>query len=112
MTVNDVIIAADRLRPNQIPWELKAQWVQEIEAQVAEMMGEAERPHLTDNSEMLLPDNHNSCYMWYVACQIDKAAKDNGQFGSDMVYYAEAVKGDMGWWRRNNRPPHSGHWKV
>ena len=115
MTVNEVILTADRLRPNTVPWELKAKWIFELEAMAAEMMG-AEEPQepLTYDGALLLPDNHNGCYVWKVCAEIDMSNKDSGQYERDYGKYAQEWAQTQAWYRRNHRPKQDGQqiWRV
>lgn len=103
MTLLDVLSRADGIRPNEIPAEVKAAWVYELEAEFAEMMGK-ERPEnpYPDNGELLMPDAYGSSYVWHVCKNIDAANKDMEVYALDSQVADQEKGRAMAWYRRNN----------
>ena len=104
------------MRPNMIDTERKAAWIFELEGDFAEMMGVPAPVNSFDGApddiELLMPHPKDRCYELYVAAMIDHENQDMKLYNQDITL-ANAARADAcAWWRRNNRPECSGHWKV
>lgn len=107
MTLLDAIAQADGLRPNTIPADVKAQWVEEIEEIYAEMMGVETENGFPNNKELLLPRGH----VWHVCAMIDLANKDFEFYNVDKAKAEDEIKEERAKWRRVN-PARRTVWRV
>lgn len=115
MKIKDAISAADEMRPNAISEKIKAKWVQDLNAQLAETMGieppiPVEWPE--DGPELLMPAPHDEIYQLYLMARIDYSQEDMELYQMDSAMSDKAISDARAWWRRNNRPACDGNWKV
>ncbi len=104
MTLKQAIVEADKLRPNAVPDALKAAWIFELEADLAEMM-EVDEPKNTwpeSDSVLLMPDGHNSMYYLYLMAMIDNANEETALYANDMAVAQNAIDEARAWWWKNH----------
>ncbi|MBQ6552429.1 MAG: hypothetical protein IJL83_02265 [Clostridia bacterium] len=106
MKLLDAIAKANELRPNTIRDEFKAQWVRELECEVAEMIG-AEMPvfDYPKDTELLMPAPHEYIYVYRLCAMIDQANEDTSLYANDMTVANNAFVAACAWWRRGHTPP-------
>jgi len=103
MTLLKAIAGANALRPNAIDDAMKASWIYELEAEVAELM-DVELPEMDypNDQELLMPKPHDNFYHLYVCAMIDFALEDTQLYVNDMTMANSAKDAAFRWWRRNN----------
>lgn len=103
MTLLKAIARADSVRPNALDQELKADWVMELEAEIAECM-DVELPENTfpKDMELLMPFPHDNIYYLYLCAKIDLTMEDTQSYVNDQVVADSAIKGAKSWWRRGH----------
>ena len=103
MKLLEAISYADTLRPNAIDDKLKAMWLWELEAEVAELM-EVELPENTfpEDCDLLMPSPQDNIYYLYLMAKIDLAVEDTQLYVNDMTVYNAAVLDAKKWWRRHH----------
>lgn len=110
MTLLNAIAKANELRPNTIRDEFKAQWVAELEGDVAEMMGiGAPQFEYPNDADLLMPAPHDYIYVYRLCAMIDAANEETTLYANDSVVFNDAIAKAQSWWRRHNMPPHSDH---
>ena len=113
MTTREVIKQADALRPNCIEAEAKSNILRELESEYAELMGMELPENLwPEDQTLLMPAPHDNSYVWYLCAGIDLMNAETDLYANDKVVANSKVSEAMAWWRRHNRPPHRGNWKV
>lgn len=103
MTLLKAIAGANALRPNMIDDSLKADWIYELESEVAELM-DVELPEMDfpNDCELLMPKPHDNIYHLYVCAMIDFYLEDTTLYVNDMTIANSAKKSAFSWWRRHN----------
>lgn len=103
MTLLKAIARADSVRPNALDQELKADWVMELEAEIAECM-DVELPENTfpKDMELLMPFPHDNIYYLYLCAKIDLTMEDTESYVNDQVVADSAIVDAKSWWRRHN----------
>lgn len=103
MTLLKAIARADSVRPNALDQELKADWVMELEAEVAECM-DVEFPETTfpKDMDLLMPFPYDNIYYLYLCAKIDLTMEDTQSYVNDQVVADSAIKGAKSWWRRGH----------
>lgn len=103
MTLLKAIARADSVRPNALDQELKADWVMELEAEIAECM-DVELPENTfpKDMELLMPYPHDNIYYLYLCAKIDLTMEDTQSYVNDQVVADSAIVDAKSWWRRHN----------
>lgn len=113
MTVRDAIKRADALRPNTLESEDKARWLRALEAEYAEVMGMELPENLwPEDQTLLMPAPHDEGYVWALCAYIDLANEENELYANDRITANSMTEAAKAWWRRHNRPPYRGNWKV
>lgn len=114
MTVKRAIVIADEFRPNAISEDHKFAWVYQVEAEVAEMMGEEDLPvnPFPDDADLLMPEPYDNIYPLYVVAMIDFYNGETNLFSNDRAMYEEAMSAAKAWYRRNNKPEYEGNWRT
>ena len=104
MTLLKAIARADSVRPNALDQELKADWVMELEAEVAECM-DVEFPENTfpKDMDLLMPFPYDNIYYLYLCAKIDLTMEDTQSYVNDQVVADNAIKVAKSWWRRGNK---------
>lgn len=105
MTIKDAIHKADELRPNPISTDTKVDWLNELNAQLSEMMDVDMPPALNANSavELLMPRPYDSIYTYYLCAMIDNAQEEFNLFNNDMMLYNASMREALAWWRRHHK---------
>ena len=111
MTLLTAIAKANELRPNAIRDEIKADWVQNLEGDVAEMM-EITPPTFSfpDDAELLMPAPHEYIYVYYLCALIAQANEESTLYANDMTVAQSAISEARAWWRRHHRPDESNNY--
>lgn len=113
MKTLDAIKQADSLRDNTLPAEQKAAWLNKLDGEIAEMMGvDAPENAWPEDSELLMPREHDEVYVLYLVAMIDYYNQESTLYQNDMVVYNTAMSNARAWWRRHNCPERNGGWKV
>lgn len=107
MTLLDAIARADGIRPNSVPAEVKAGWVQEVEEIFCEMTGKESENKFPENRELLMDNG----YVFYVCAMIDLANKDTELYMIDRAKADEEIKAVRAAYRRAHSTAGS-HWRV
>lgn len=107
MTLLDAISRADGIRPNTIPAEVKAAWVQEVEDLYSEMTGMESENSFPKDRELLMEYG----YVWYVCAMIDLASKDTELYMIDRAKADEEIRAARAAYRRAHSTAGS-HWRV
>lgn len=114
MTLLNAIAKANMLRPNAIDDSLKAEWVLELEGDVAELMDYEPEPDEDGNippfpvnpfpkdCDLLMPFPKDNIYHLYVAAMIDFVMEDTQTYINDMTVANTAKDDAFRWWRRHN----------
>lgn len=106
MNLLKAIARANKLRPNAIDDSIKADWVFEIEMEVAELMGVPYIPNsYPKDMELLMPEPKDNIYYLYLMAMIDNAIEDTQLYVNDMVIFNEAKSDAFKWWRRHHMKP-------
>lgn len=103
MTLRKAIAGANKLRPNAIDDSLKADWIWELESEVAELM-DTELPEMNypEDQELLMPSPHDNIYHLYVCAMIDFYLEDTQLYINDMTMANSAKDSAFRWWRRHH----------
>lgn len=113
MTLLKAIARANTLRPNAIDDSIKADWVWELEAEVAELMDwEAKTEEgevitcpinpFPNDCELLMPSPKDNIYALYLCAMIDNTIEDTQLYVNDMTISNKARDDAFKWWRRHN----------
>ena len=113
MRIKKAITNADRLRPNTIDDEQKAEWIYELEGRLAETM-EAEEPMRLwpEDQELAMPAPYDGIYELYVMARIDLAQMETDEYANDMTVFDAAYAAAIAWWRRCHCPKKDRKWGV
>lgn len=113
MKISEVLRRADDLRPNTIGDEQKAAWVQDLDAQLSEMMG-VPMPEYTWPTDrvLLMGAPHEEIYQLYLCAKIDYYNNEPSMYANDLAMFNSALDQALAWYRRNNMPPYRGNWRV
>ena len=114
MTLLNAIAAADAMRPNDIPNDVKASWLYELEADLAEMM-EIDAPEnpFPEDAQLLVSSPRDGFYALYLCAKIDHVLQDFDLYANDAAMADGAIAEFKAWYRRHNR--HSsctGNWRT
>ena len=105
MYLLEAIAEADKLRPNAIGEEIKAEWLEQVEATVADIQQiQPPPPSHPNDKELLMPPPMDRLYVFWLAAMIDWAQLDLDLYAVDKAMYEEALTEAKAWWRRNNVP--------
>ena len=108
MNINEVIERADQLRPNLIEAPRKAEWVYQLEADFAEMMGldipREKEYDVNDTEELLIGFPRDEVYVLYLCAKIDYAQEETTLYANDMTAANSMISDATAWWRRHNKP--------
>ena len=114
MTVKEAVKRADALRMNTVSDEQKAEWVLDLDGQLAEMFGVSvpknEWPE--KDAVLLMPAPHEEIYQLYLICKIDYYNQEMSLYANDLVFYNAALAEAKAWYRRHHRPVCNRNWKV
>ena len=114
MYLRKAMSQADGIRPNAVDEELKAQWLRDLDAKVAETM-QVDEPEWKwpEDQELLMPHPMDRVYVFWLCAMIDWAQLDMQLYQIDKAMYDEAWSEALAWWRRHNRPRVFGKgWRV
>ena len=113
MTIFEAITRANTLRANTLGDAQKYAWLNDLDGQIAEMMGlDAPASTFPDDRELLMPPPHEEIYQLYLVAKIDYYNNEIDMYTNDLMVYGEMLAEAKAWWRRNNKPPQRGSWKV
>ena len=113
MKLKEAIARADALRPNAIPEEQKAAWIDELDGKLAETLGvDAPAPSWPEDAVLLVPPPCDNVYELYLCAMIDFSNQETGLYANDMAVFNAAVREARAWWRRHDCPRQSGNWRV
>lgn len=113
MTMKKAIMHANALRPNTLDDEIKANWVHELDAKIAEMMGEDEPVNYwPEDSELLMSAPCDNIYELYVMAMIDYYNQETTLYANDMAVYGEALAEARASWRRAHKPVQSKNYTM
>lgn len=105
MTLNAAIAKANELRPNTLNDEMKADWVAQLDGDVAEMMElPTPSPDFPVDHELLMPAPYDYIYVYYLCALIDQANEESALYANDMAIANSAISEARAWWRRHHRP--------
>ena len=103
MNLLKAIARADSVRPNAIDNDLKADWIMELEAEIAECMyAELTENTFPNDMELLMPYPHDNIYYLFLCAKIDFAMEDTESYVNDMAAANQAIDEAKKWWRRHN----------
>ena len=111
MTLNQAIQRADELRPNSLEHEIKADWVRELEGQVAGFMG-LPFEDAGDDAPLLMQAPFDNIYYLYLAAMIDFAQQDSDLYYNDSVLFNASMNRAKSCYISQNLPPDGGNWRV
>lgn len=104
MTAQTAITQADTLRPNNLDASLKLKWLDELDAELAEMMN-IDMPEPCDADTMLLmPSPYDQVYPYHLMVKIDFALEETDLYMLDSAVANRYLGQAKAWWRRNHRP--------
>ena len=113
MEIYEAIRRANLLRSNTIEDEQKYAWANDLDGQIAEMMGvDAPVNVFPDDRELLMPSPHEEIYQLYIVSKIDYYNNEIEMYTNDLMVYEAALSEAKAWWRRNNRPDSAGNWNA
>lgn len=103
MTLLKAIAGANTLRPNAIDDSIKADWIYELEAEVAELM-DTELPEFMfpEDQDLLMPKPYDNFYHLHVCAMIDFYLEDTQLYVNDMTMANSAKDSAFKWWRRHH----------
>lgn len=107
MTINEAIKEADDLRPNALKLSYKLRWLQELDRDIANMMGvdyeETSIYNYEGERELLMPAPYESVYVYHLMAEIDMAIEDSDKFVNDSTIANQKLAEAKAWYRRNHR---------
>lgn len=104
MTNKQAIAAANASRPNMIDDTRKAEWLMEIDAQVAERMGVEEQENKWPaEQDLLMPSPHAEMYVLYLMAKIDLENEEFELYQDDAMVANNAAAEAYAWYRRTHR---------
>ena len=104
MNLLECMDRANELRPNDIREELKAQWVNVLEGDVANLMGvDAPADPFPEDGELLLPHPWSYCYVYYLCAMIDWAQKDFDIYYVDYEMFNSLWAQMAAWWAKEGK---------
>ena len=113
MNLKQAINRADALRPNLIPDEMKASWINDLDCRIAELMGkDAPADVWPQDRTLLMPAPCDSIYEFYLMAMIDLAQQDSALYFNDMTVFNSLYTDAKCWYRRNHKPKASENWRV
>ena len=113
MKILEAIRRANNLRVNTIEDEQKYSWANDLDGQIAEMMGkDAPLSVFPDDRDLLMPTPYEEIYQLYLVSKIDYYNNEIDMYTNDLMVYESALNEAKAWWRRNNKPPHRGNWNL
>lgn len=105
MRLKEAMAEADKLRPNTIGDEQKAEWLEQLDRRFAETQQIDPPPaSFPDDKELLMPGPVDRVYVLWLCAMIDWEHVDTDLYAIDMEMYNEAYKDAIAWWRRHHRP--------
>lgn len=113
MTIKETIKKADRLRPNAINDEQKADWVWSLETDIADLIGADMKANpFPADVDLTMPAPYDGIYSLYLMAMIDNYNQDSTLYANDMTMFNEAYGEARRWWRRHHLPFENKNWKV
>ena len=113
MKVSEAIKEADALRPNTVDDEQKVKWLQELEGEIAEMLG-VECPTIqfpVENQSLLLPD-HEEVYPRYLIAMIDYYNGESALYENDITLFNRIYAEAKAFYRRHHVPKQEKDWRT
>ena len=105
MTVRQAIAQANTLRPNTLSDEIKSEWLNRVDGEMAQMMGKTPPQNKwPEDAPLLMPHPHDELYVLYLCARIDYYNQETTEYQNDMESYNQAVANARAWWRRENKP--------
>lgn len=105
MYLHKAIAEADKLRPNTVDDEMKAAWLEQLEARLADVLQiEPPDPSWPDDKELMMPRPGDQMYVFWLCAMIDWAQLDLQMYQIDQMMFEESRKSAVAWWRRHHRP--------
>lgn len=106
MRLLEAIARADELRPNAISNSIKADWVYQLEGELAEMirMPYPKNPFPNDGL-LIMPSPKDNIYELYLCAMIDNANEDSALYMNDMEIANAAITDAKKWYMRNFHKP-------
>lgn len=113
MKVSEAITKANQLRINTLGDDIKAEWLNALEGEVAELM-DVECPvnNFPEDQDLLMPREHEQVYPLYLVAKIDYFNGEFDLYNNDIVVFNDAFHKACAWYRRHNVPKSSGHWRL
>lgn len=113
MTASDVIMTADRVRPNIVEDDDKLRWISVLEKQIIDHMtryGECDKSsdEIHHSSVLSLGEEYKDMYIYYVVSMIDLANQDIAMYNNSCSFFNEMFDAWQKKWRRQNLPLTSG----
>lgn len=116
MTVNEAIMAADKLRPNAYSEKDKIGWLSGLDGKIAlevhkrRDVPKYEYPKDSD-TELLVKEPHSSMYPLYIVAMIDFYNRDTEAYMNSGSMFNAEYDIFAKWYIRNNMPKDSGGFK-
>lgn len=105
-TMNTVIEAVDRLKPNAYTDEDKYKWINQLEGLISVQVMEKEAPeyNLPDDADIPLLVGHpfEDIYALYVSAMIDYHNREYNAYNNAVLLFTERLDQFKAWYIRNN----------
>lgn len=113
MRLLKAIEEANILRPNDVPDPLKAQWVMNLDGEIAERLGiyPPENPFPND-ADLLVWPPYDDVYVKYLCAMIDNANEEVALYANDMAVYNTRMNEFKAAYRRQNRYYTKRNWRT
>ena len=105
MTADEIIIGADKVRPNIISEDTKLHWVNVLEKRIFEHMTQFGECDVTpDTQSLLLDESYKDLYVYYVVSMIDLTNQDIAMYNNSCAFFNEVFSAWQKKWRREHTP--------
>lgn len=113
MTVQEIIIKCDELKPNSYDDTIKRDWLSDCDARIYEnvMKNREYAPSFNQyedtNEELLADENYSMMYVFYLFAQMDLMDGEIARYNNDSAMFNQMYQEFANWYNRNHM--HNGH---
>lgn len=104
MTIEEIIVRADELKPNAYDEETKRAWIEELEARIVRDIIDTHEANESDEEGGLAGGGDGAVYLWWLIAQIDLNNGDMTRYNNDMALYNTYYADLAAMWNRTHTP--------
>lgn len=112
MKIQEAIDYLDEVKPNQYPFEIKLQWLSELDARLYEDIikthegdvPEVTFPYTDSQTELLAPFPHTCIYADWMRAKIDDANGETARYQNSMIMFNAEYEEFARWYNSTHMP--------